>query len=105
MKHKKIISFLSAAVIMVVSSITPAFIANASEVTEIATETETSMEEDAAVSEVVPEAGAEFLSQNEISIEDLAAIMQASSVAENSDEEVPELNVDEIYIKVLAVYH
>lgn len=99
MKHKKIISFLSAAVIMVVSSITPVFVANASEVTEIVTEAETSIEEDAAVSEVVPEAEAEFLSQDEISIEDLAAIVQASSVAENSDEEVPELNVDEILHK------
>ena len=92
MKHKKIISFLSAAVIMVVSSSTPVFVANASEVTEVVTET--SMDEGI----VVPEAEAEFLSQDEISIEDLASIMQTSSVAE-IDEEVPELNVDEILRK------
>lgn len=92
MKHKKIISFLSAAVIMVVSSSTPVFVANASEVTEVVTET--SMDEGI----VVPEAEAEFLSQDEIAIEDLASIMQTSSVAEK-DEEVPELNVDEILRK------
>lgn len=97
MKHKKIISLLSAAVIMVASSITPAFVANASEIATESIEENTSVGEDDLSdipSEVVPAAEAEFLSQDEISIEDLGAMMRTSTVAE--DDEIPELNVDEI---------
>lgn len=96
MKHKKIIGFLSAAIIMVVSSSTPVFVANAS---EIVTEAETSMEDDTTVSEVVPEAEVESLSENEITVEDLGLIMQASPTAEDDYEVIPELNVDEILYK------